>query len=220
MAADEAGRVGPTGDALDPGAAALVRLSAALGAGDPSSWRQALREAAGVTDRTAIEETLLQAHLFVGFPIVLEAFVFWRDLEGGEPAGTVSMDLERRREAGEGLCRGVYGKAYERLRDNVRALHPDLDRWMVEEGYGRTLSRPGLRAATRELCIVALLAAAGHDRQLRSHLRGALNLGAGPGQVEAALASGLEAGLGAGSTDGEGAERARFLWGDILGRIA
>jgi 4-carboxymuconolactone decarboxylase len=81
----------------------------------------------------------------------------------------------------------VYGRSYSRLRQAVAALHPDLDRWMVEEGYGRVLGRPGLDLATRELCIAALLAVWDAPRQLHSHLRGARNAGATDAGIGAAL---------------------------------
>src|SRR5262245_15104101 len=74
---------------------------------------------------------------------------------------------------------------YGRLRENIRALHPLLDEWMVTEGYGKVLSRPGLDLARRELCIVAACAHTGQDRQLHSHLHGALHAGASAATVDA-----------------------------------
>jgi len=73
------------------------------------------------------------------------------------------------------------------LRENIRDLHPDMERWMVKEGYGKVLGRPGLSLADRELCISALLAVLDVPTQLYSHLRGALNVGAQTGEVEHAL---------------------------------
>jgi 4-carboxymuconolactone decarboxylase len=67
------------------------------------------------------------------------------------------------------------------------ALHPAVDEWMIAEGYGRTLSRPGLDLMRRELCTVAQTAILETERQLHSHLRGALNAGADPMQVDAVL---------------------------------
>jgi len=60
----------------------------------------------------------------------------------------------------------------------VRALHPALDAWIVTDGYGRTLSRPGLDLRRRELCAIAMLVPQQVPRQLHSHLRGALQAGA------------------------------------------
>ncbi len=81
----------------------------------------------------------------------------------------------------------VYGTMYDRLRENIRHLHPLLDDWMIDEGYGKVLSRPGLDLPRRELCIVAACAATGQDRQLHSHLHGARNVGASVGAVDAAV---------------------------------
>jgi 4-carboxymuconolactone decarboxylase len=66
-------------------------------------------------------------------------------------------------------------------------LHPALDGWMITEGYGRTLARPGLDLTRRELCTVAQTAVLETHRQLHSHLRGALNAGATFGQIEGVL---------------------------------
>jgi 4-carboxymuconolactone decarboxylase len=76
---------------------------------------------------------------------------------------------------------------YDRLRVNIAALHPALDAWMVVEGYGKVLGRPQLDLMRRELCIVAMCAVAKQDRQLQSHLHGALNVGATPEQVAGSL---------------------------------
>ena len=70
---------------------------------------------------------------------------------------------------------------------NVQALHPDLGRWMVTEGYGKVLGRPGLDLGVRELCIVALLATQDAVPQLYSHLRGSLNAGMAASDVEETL---------------------------------
>lgn len=180
--------------ALDPAAAALVEVSAAVAAGEPEELRAALESASPAATPVEVEETILQAYLFVGFPGALEAMAMWRKVRGGGPTPATGPPRESLAEwhaRGEALCRRIYGDAYESLRENVRRLHPALDRWMVEEGYGKVLSRPGLAPLRRELCNVALLAASGHARQLHSHLRGALRLGARPEAVEDALERGL-----------------------------
>jgi alkylhydroperoxidase/carboxymuconolactone decarboxylase family protein YurZ len=60
---------------------------------------------------------------------------------------------------------------------------------MLVEGYGRTLSRPGLDLRRRELCTVAQTAVLRTHRQLHSHVRGALHSGATFDQVESSLAA-------------------------------
>ena len=58
---------------------------------------------------------------------------------------------------------------------------------VVVEGYGKVLSRPGLDLPRRELCIIAACVASGQERQLNSHLHGALNVGVVPDVVRQAL---------------------------------
>ena len=83
----------------------------------------------------------------------------------------------------------MYGPFYKRLRHNIRQLHPALDAWMIVEGYGKVLSRPALDLRRRELCIVSACALARQDRQLHSHLHGAIHAGASPAEVYGALDS-------------------------------
>src|SRR5699024_4730699 len=107
------------------------------------------------------------------------------------------------------VCARVYGRNYEKLRHNVGRLHPDVDHWMVEGGYGRVIGRPGLDLATRELCIAALLAVWDSPRQLHSHLRGALNAGASPEEVTRAVETAR------GFLDPARAARVQELWEKI-----
>ena len=166
---------------LDEPTRVLVRLAARIAAGDESAIRAALTESRVVVPASWVEELILQSYLFSGFPRTLNAMREWRRLTGtasperGE--GTGPDEWPRR---GEATCRLVYGEMYDRLRVNIRALHPELDEWMIVEGYGKVLSRPGLDLPRRELCIVAACAASAQDRQLHSHLHGALNVGVAP----------------------------------------
>ncbi|NJD19178.1 MAG: carboxymuconolactone decarboxylase family protein [Gemmatimonadetes bacterium] len=171
---------------LPPSHEALVALSAALGARSVAAVDAALRTAAATASAAEVEETLLQSYLFVGYPIALNAFSAWREISGA-PAPAPSADAASWAERGAAVCSTVYGGQYERLRANVRSLHPDMERWMVHEGYGKVLGRAGLDLRMRELCIVALLAALDVPKQLYSHLRGALHAGASPPEVERAL---------------------------------
>jgi len=105
-----------------------------------------------------------------------------------EPAAPESIgSVPIWRVLGEETCETVYGDMYERLRGNIRRLHPALDDWMITEGYGKVLSRPDLDLGRRELCIVAACAASMQDRQLHSHLHGALNAGVDQSVVDATI---------------------------------
>lgn len=168
----------------------LVRLAAALAGGGEDAVRVALADAARITPHPWIEELLLQTYLFAGFPRALNGMREWRRIAGA-PAdpGAGDVAAAERRRAGEATCARVYGGMYERLRVNIRALHPLLDDWMIEEGYGKVLSRPALDLGRRELCIVAACAATAQDRQLQSHPHGARNAGVADAVITATLRS-------------------------------
>ena len=183
-------REAPTGATLrhlDDGTRALVRLSAALAGGTEELVRRQLLEASAVAHHIWIEELLLQTYLFAGFPRALNGMREWRRISGTGIATQPAVATEEWRSAGERTCARVYGAMYERLRVNIRALHPLFDDWMIEEGYGKVLSRPELDLPRRELCIVAACAATAQDRQLQSHLHGCSNTGIAGSVVAAAL---------------------------------
>jgi 4-carboxymuconolactone decarboxylase len=179
---------------LDAPTLALVRLAAAVAAGEEPAMRQAMADAVGAgTAPVWVEELLLQSILMTGYPRALVAFGLWRKASGTPaPADDGHSDyasLAEWESRGEQTCALVYGDNYAKLRRNVRDLHPAVDRWMLVEGYGRTLGRPGLDLMRRELCTVAQTAVLRTHRQLHSHLRGALHSGATFPQVEAVLAA-------------------------------
>jgi 4-carboxymuconolactone decarboxylase len=179
-------------DSLEPQIRALVRFAAAIAQG----YEPELRERVGPLLSSQVpvswvEELLLQSVLMVGYPRALIAFTVWRKFSGVEaPATDSDQDYALAAEwtdRGEKLCAVVYGENYGKLRESVRTLHPVIDSWMITEGYGRTLARPGLDLKLRELCTVAQTAVLEAPRQLHSHLRGALNAGATFGQIEGVL---------------------------------
>ena len=175
-----------TDASLTPAQEALVGLSAALADGRTEIVDRALRRADAVADAREVEEAILQSYLFLGYPTALNAFGRWRDITGREAEARLP-DEGSWQERGERVCVAVCGGQYEGLRANVRRLHPEMEQWMLEEGYGKVLGRPGLALGTRELCIVALLAVRDAPRQLYSHVRGALNVGVPPLAVRRAL---------------------------------
>ena len=179
--------------ALDNATRSLVQIAAAIAGAGESTTRQVMERAAGVVDPAQVDEVILQSYLFAGFPRTLNAARTWRSVSGAAaPEDDAEAELKSGSDwvrRGEATCRTVYGESYDLLRENIRELHPALDAWMITDGYGKVLSRSGLSLVIRELCIVAACAAAGQQRQLHSHLHGALNAGASLNQVEAALDS-------------------------------
>ncbi len=169
----------------------LTAFAAAMATGETAAAARALAAAlrAGAR-RVAAEEVALMLVLHAGYPAALEGAralnrvwpgVARRTREGGP------RDWMKR---GERLGRHVYGQSFARLRGNVERLHPDLAVWMIEQGYGRVLSRRGLSDVARELVAVAVLAATGWERQLVSHLLGASRLGASRAEIRSAFAAG------------------------------
>jgi alkylhydroperoxidase/carboxymuconolactone decarboxylase family protein YurZ len=69
----------------------------------------------------------------------------------------------------------------------MRGFHPDLADWILEDGYGKVLSRPVLSATERELLVVAVLGTLDVPAQLKSHRIGARRVGADEAQVRAML---------------------------------
>jgi 4-carboxymuconolactone decarboxylase len=202
---------------LDEETAQLCRLAATIAVGTEPQLREGMSlAAAGGVRPEWIEEVVLQSYLFAGFPRALNAAREWRRVSGrpapNADAGAVYADAGSWRDQGERTCEVVYGQFYERLRHNIRDLHPALDAWMIVEGYGKVLSRPELDLKRRELCIVAVCAAAEQDRQLHSHLHGARNAGASPDEVDGALAAADD------YLDADARRRIRLLWARVRGK--
>jgi 4-carboxymuconolactone decarboxylase len=128
-------------------------------------------------NKREIYEVLLQNYLFAGFPSVLislkianEYFHFHNAKSDGEPRRNF-------RKEGEINCKKIYGDKYQKLINNIKRFSPDLSAWLVEEGYGKVLSRKGLSLKKRELSIIAVLTCLKYDEQLYSHINGAHRLG-------------------------------------------
>lgn len=69
-------------------------------------------------------------------------------------------------------------KSFQALEDSLIDIAPDLARYVVEFPYGDIYARPGLDLKTRELVTIASITTmGGAPTQLKSHIRGALNVG-------------------------------------------
>ncbi|HEY3935091.1 MAG TPA: carboxymuconolactone decarboxylase family protein [Gemmatimonadales bacterium] len=181
-----------TNPALDRSTAAIVILAASAAVADREAIGRAVAAAmAADLPAVAIDELVLQSILTIGWPRALVIAEVWRAASnepatGGDDGLDYADHLEWSRR-GEATCRIIYGDSYDKLRRNVRRLHPALESWMIVEGYGRTLSRPGLDLGVRELCTVAQIAVLDAPRQLHSHLLGALRAGASVDAIDATL---------------------------------
>lgn len=209
---------------LDAQTRSLILLSAAIAGGEESHVRDAFANALGSNVPAQwVEELVLQSYLFCGFPRALNAAREWRRQQSRASSSAASEldtppdeyaddpdQVSEWRIRGEATCAAVYDGMYEKLRLNVRDLHPLLDEWMIVEGYGKVIGRPGLDLERRELCIVAACAATGQDRQLHSHLHGAINVGVDAGTLREALAA-LAPAIGADQSRSAGLLLARVV---------
>jgi alkylhydroperoxidase/carboxymuconolactone decarboxylase family protein YurZ len=128
-------------------------------------------------------EVVLQSYLFLGFPRMLAAADHLsRHFRTSNRKSLLHKISEAESEAwftnGIQLCQRVYADNYSPLRQKVEACAPEVFRWMVIEGYGKVLSRPGLGIVDRELCIISSLMMENREKQLYAHVRGASNVGA------------------------------------------
>ncbi len=188
----------------DASADEMARLmSEARSEGIPAGW---------------LEELVLHSVLLVGFPRALAAAGALRKVvpevvEVGDAADYNAWPAWQER--AEATCRKIYGTTYDQLVANLRALHPALLASVMLDGYGRTISRPGLELKLRELCTIAALVAQGVPMQLHSHLRGAHRQGATPDEISAAI----EIGAARPRTAPALADAARAQWNEMRSRI-
>jgi alkylhydroperoxidase/carboxymuconolactone decarboxylase family protein YurZ len=130
----------------------------------------------------AILETILQSHLLIGFPRMIEAAVVYNEIFGNtmrhrnQPDSSID-DYAAYFGKGEKLCRKIYGKNFDRLKNRINAIAPEIFEWIIIEAYGKVLSRPGLKTIERELTMMAILIVENQKRQLISHIMGSLNAG-------------------------------------------
>lgn len=142
--------------------------------------------------RADLEETLLQATLFFGFPRVVTAFehllAHWPTTAvphgGALPAGEQAA-------AGRQLFAAIYGRHDPAVRARLASFHGEFHDFVLDEAYGRVLTRPGLEPRTRELLAAAALAVMGQTPQFVAHARGALHFGAGRAELREAVFCGL-----------------------------
>lgn len=161
----------------------MILIVANLARGDYESVRSLLLDSKKLRmDVPELYEIILQCYLFLGYPKAIEGLRMLGEcyprFKAPERTELNGRSAEMWRKRGEKLCRVVYGANYEALRKKISALSPDLDDWMVWEGYGKVLSRDGVKPELRELCTCAALTVTGDSVQLHSHMIGAVHTGA------------------------------------------
>ncbi|MEW6413491.1 MAG: hypothetical protein AB1483_13630 [Candidatus Zixiibacteriota bacterium] len=142
--------------------------------------------------RSSFYEIVLQSYLFLGFPRMLTAVETLHRLlpanNSADGCGPITTQESKQWfNEGSELYKKVYGPNNLRLMDRVSAMAPEVFRWMIIEGYGKVLSRPNVDIISRELAIMAFLMMENREKQLHSHIRGALNVGAPPELVTSVI---------------------------------
>jgi 4-carboxymuconolactone decarboxylase len=142
-----------------------------------------------------VRELFLHLSLLLGFPSMLDGLSRLRDVSDR----TVTGRATRREQEGDVVRRGnktlrrIYGKATDRLLANLATLHEIVPSVIVRDAYGRIISRPGMSLREREIVNVVVLSIQKLDRQLYSHLRGALRVGVQPRALKECITLGTRA---------------------------
>ncbi len=175
--------------ALDQPTTHLVKISAAVTLGDEALVETVLRDGveAGL-EVQQIREMLLQVVLFSGFPRVINAFEKLAEMVPTTASGEAApVPADYWEAEGRALFGRIYGRNAERVVTALQGYHPDLADWILRDAYGKVLSRPALSPQIRELAAVAMLSLLNLPRQLLSHARGALHVGATAEQIRAVV---------------------------------
>lgn len=174
---------------LAPRTRVLIGAAVAIWRGE---WH-ALRDWLGAGQRLGqprgdLEETLLQAVLFCGFPRVVTAFEhFAATWPAADPPAGGALPAAAQAAAGRALFATVYGANAPAVEAMLRSFHADFHAFVLEAAYGRVLARPHLPAKERELLAVALLAVQDQPKQFAGHARGAAHCGASRTELDEAL---------------------------------
>ncbi len=72
----------------------------------------------------------------------------------------------------------IHGPVAKATLESLKDVSPELGRFVTEFAFGEIYSRPGLDLKTRQMLTVASLVTLGNaPLQLKSHIKGALNVG-------------------------------------------
>lgn len=82
----------------------------------------------------------------------------------------------------------VMGEEFvQRAIDNTTELTQPVQDWINEHAWGSTWQREGLPRSTRSLVTIGMLAALKAPAELKGHVRGALNNGCTPEEIQEVL---------------------------------
>ena len=88
------------------------------------------------------------------------------------------MSDKTRFETGLAMLNQIDGNAGQQVVETLQDIAPDFGRYLIEFPFGDIYPRKGVDLKTREIAVIAALAALGNARpQLKIHLRACLNVG-------------------------------------------
>src|ERR1700733_15630368 len=102
--------------------------------------------------------------------------------------GAPIMDTQDQHDRGLALRTQLFGREAVEIRMNAFGeFGKPLQHMINAYAYGDVWSRTALPLATKSLVMIAMLAAAGHDKALAVHINGALKNGCTPAQIQEVL---------------------------------
>ncbi len=97
-----------------------------------------------------------------------------------ENSNDFTQGLAKRKQVmGEDFVANAFG--------NATAFSLPIQHYITKNAWGDVWQRPGLDLKTRSLVTVAMLTAMGKQHELKGHVRGALNNGATPEEIQEVL---------------------------------
>ena len=97
------------------------------------------------------------------------------------------MDEDTLRKIGTEKHTEIFGQGGAEWREKFKEINPDAVDYLMKYCFGAYYCRPGLDLKSRELCTVSALAVLARWPQLKSHIGGALRVGATKEEVTEVL---------------------------------
>ncbi len=132
-----------------------------------------------------LREVLHLAHLYVGFPRVVQALNHLPPAES--QANRPPRREGARQQLGEQSFREIYGEDADPVLEHLRKLDPQFADLVLGHAYGEVFAQSLLDLMTRERLSVLALLATNCELQARSHMRACLRHGATVDQMHADL---------------------------------
>jgi len=141
-------------------------------------------------------ESLLKSAALIGLPRVINGLTALKDATPPEfRASTLLRDADRTdfRTDGRDLFALIYNKITNRVHGNLKLAYPDLDWFIQNFEYGPLLAcTKVLGAKETSLVVISALISQDVNPQLKGHLKGAVNTGSTPEEVNAVRALAME----------------------------